>query len=80
MCWISSNGSTRTCRPTGPEEKNTINNFLRNAEAHLGQKADWELAKYALVSWIDEVLIQAPLGVAGMVVQQRSGSRPFPDA
>jgi type VI secretion system protein ImpK len=42
------------------EEKHTISNFLRDAEAQLGQKADWELAKYALVSWVDEVLIVAP--------------------
>jgi type VI secretion system protein ImpK len=42
------------------EEKHTVSNFLRNAEAQLGQKQDWELAKYALVSWIDEVLIVAP--------------------
>ena len=30
------------------------------AEARLGQRPDWQLAKYALVSWIDEVMLEAP--------------------
>lgn len=47
-------------RPTPSEERVTINNALRNAEAQIGQKKDWELAKYALVAWIDDVLIEAP--------------------
>jgi type VI secretion system protein ImpK len=42
------------------EEGRRIQNWLREAEAHLGQKKDWELAKYALVSWIDDLLIEAP--------------------
>ncbi|MGE0755678.1 MAG: DotU family type IV/VI secretion system protein [Pirellulaceae bacterium] len=46
--------------PSPTEERTVINNWLRNAEAHLGQKQDWELAKYALVAWIDDVLIEAP--------------------
>ncbi|MCB9926143.1 MAG: DotU family type IV/VI secretion system protein [Planctomycetaceae bacterium] len=47
--------------PTTPsEERAAINNALRDAEAQLGQKQDWELAKYALVAWIDDVLLEAP--------------------
>ena len=46
--------------PAPSEERAVINNWLRHAEAQLGQKQDWELAKYALVSWIDDVLIEAP--------------------
>jgi type VI secretion system protein ImpK len=47
-----------TLNPT--EERAVINNWLRHAEAQLGQKQDWELAKYAIVAWIDDVLIEAP--------------------
>jgi type VI secretion system protein ImpK len=46
--------------PNPGEERTVINNWLRHAEAQLGQKQDWELAKYALVAWIDDVLIEAP--------------------
>jgi type VI secretion system protein ImpK len=46
--------------PSPSEERTAINNWLRNAEALLGQKQDWELAKYALVAWIDDMLIEAP--------------------
>lgn len=46
--------------PSVAEERAVITNWLRNAEASLGQKQDWELAKYALVAWIDDVLIEAP--------------------
>lgn len=42
------------------EERAAVVNLLREAEARLGQKSDWELAKYALVCWIDDVLIDAP--------------------
>ena len=33
---------------------------LEQAEAKLGATKDWEHAKYALVVWIDEILIDAP--------------------
>jgi type VI secretion system protein ImpK len=46
--------------PNPVEERTIINNWLRHAEAQLGQKQDWELSKYALVAWIDDVLIEAP--------------------
>ncbi len=45
---------------SAPEERVRIRNELDRAEAILGQSEDWTLAKYALVTWIDEVLIEAP--------------------
>jgi type VI secretion system protein ImpK len=42
------------------EERIRIRSLIDNAEAKLGRRDDWELAKYALVSWIDEMLIEAP--------------------
>jgi type VI secretion system protein ImpK len=41
------------------EERQHIRDLISQAEGHLGQAPDWQLAKYALVSWIDEVLIEA---------------------
>lgn len=34
-----------------------IKNRFREADDRIGQKQGWELAKYALVAWIDDVLI-----------------------
>lgn len=45
---------------SAPEERGRIRAQLDRAEALAGQSRDWELAKYALVTWIDEVLIEAP--------------------
>lgn len=45
---------------TAQEERSTLLNVLRDAEAQLAQKHDWELAKFALVAWIDDLLIEAP--------------------
>ena len=42
------------------EERVAIRSDLDAAERLLGQSREWELAKYGLVSWIDEVLIEAP--------------------
>ena len=42
------------------EERQAIMNRLSNSDAQLGNRQGWDLAKYALVSWIDEVLINAP--------------------
>lgn len=47
-------------RPDPHEERLHIKGWLDRAERKLGQRVDWELAKYALVSWIDEMLIEAP--------------------
>ena len=42
------------------EERVKIRGWLDQAEGQLGHGPDWQLAKYALVSWIDDVLIDAP--------------------
>jgi len=42
------------------EQRAHIRSWLDRAEAMLGQTTDWQLAKYALVAWIDDVLIEAP--------------------
>lgn len=47
-------------RPDPQEERLHVKGWLDRAERKLGQKIDWELAKYSLVSWIDEMLIEAP--------------------
>ncbi|NQT36230.1 MAG: DotU family type IV/VI secretion system protein [Planctomycetes bacterium] len=46
--------------PSAKEERVRIGGWLDQAEAGLGQTPDWLAAKYALVSWIDDVLIDAP--------------------
>lgn len=46
--------------PNVQTERLRIRGWLDQAEGHLGQRPDWQLAKYALVSWIDEVLLEAP--------------------
>jgi type VI secretion system protein ImpK len=46
--------------PPVKDERLRIRGWLDQAEGQLGQGEDWQLAKYALVSWIDEVLIDAP--------------------
>lgn len=45
--------------PVPREEFNLIRQKLETAGAALGNSAEWELAKYALASWIDEVLMFA---------------------
>jgi type VI secretion system protein ImpK len=46
--------------PSPKEERVRIRGWIDQAEGQLGQSPDWQLAKYALVSWIDDVLIDAP--------------------
>jgi type VI secretion system protein ImpK len=41
------------------DERVRICSRLEKAESLLGQGQDWQLAKYALVSWIDDLLIDA---------------------
>jgi type VI secretion system protein ImpK len=41
------------------DERVRISSRIEKAESMLGQGTDWQLAKYALVSWIDDVLIEA---------------------
>ena len=42
------------------EERRRIRFWIDDAEANLGLTAEWQLAKYGLVAWVDEVLIEAP--------------------
>jgi type VI secretion system protein ImpK len=42
------------------EERDQIRNRFRTAEAEIGEKPGWPLAQYALVAWIDDMLIEAP--------------------
>jgi type VI secretion system protein ImpK len=44
--------------PPPREERLRIRGWLDQAQAILGESQDWQLAKYALVAWIDEVLIE----------------------
>ena len=37
------------------DERERIENRFREAESQASDKNGWELAKYALVAWIDEV-------------------------
>lgn len=46
--------------PSPSEERVRIRGWIDQAGGQLGQGQDWQLAKYALVSWIDDVLIDAP--------------------
>lgn len=41
-------------------ERTYIQNRFHEAEAQMGEKRSWNLAKYALTAWIDDVLIEAP--------------------
>lgn len=43
--------------PSPPDEAAHIRGFLDQAESVLGQSPEWTLAKYALVSWVDEMLV-----------------------
>ncbi len=47
-------------QPSAPDEHMRIRVLLDQAEAIVGAGREWDLAKYALVSWIDEVLVDAP--------------------
>jgi type VI secretion system protein ImpK len=50
----------RNERPAPQEEHLRIRALIEQAEAIIGAGTEWELAKYALVSWIDEVLVETP--------------------
>lgn len=49
----------RGTKPVPGEEKARLRVLIDEAEARLGNMAEWNLAKYAIVSWIDEMLIEA---------------------
>ena len=42
------------------DERMRVRAAIDRAEAMLGRRDDWELAKYGLVAWIDDLLINAP--------------------
>lgn len=47
--------------PSAEDERRHVELLISEADAKLGQRDDWRLAKYGLVSWIDEMLIlEAP--------------------
>ncbi len=46
-------------QPDPREEKLLICGLLEQAQAWLGAGREWELASYAIVAWIDEVLVDA---------------------
>jgi len=50
---------SREAKPLPQEERARIRALIDEAEARLGSGTEWELAKYALVSWIDEMLVDA---------------------
>ena len=47
-------------RPLPQDERLRIRALIDQAEAILGGGPEWELAKYAIVSWIDEMLVDTP--------------------
>ncbi len=51
---------SRDERPSAQEERLRIISLLDQAEAIIGAGTEWDLAKYALVSWIDEMLVETP--------------------
>jgi len=46
--------------PSPQEERLQVCALLDQGEALVGAGQEWDLAKYALVSWIDEVLLETP--------------------
>ena len=46
--------------PSPQQERLRIVALIDQAEAIVGAGEEWELAKYALVSWIDEMLVETP--------------------
>lgn len=47
-------------QPVPQDERLKIRALLDQAEAIIGTGQEWELSKYAIVSWIDEMLVDAP--------------------
>lgn len=47
-------------RPVAQEERLRIVALLDQAEAIVGAGTEWDLAKYAIISWIDEMLVETP--------------------
>jgi type VI secretion system protein ImpK len=47
-------------QPAPQNERLRVRALIDQAEALVGAAQEWKLAKYALVSWIDEMLVEAP--------------------
>ena len=47
-------------KPDPQEERHRIKALIDQAEAIMGTGPEWEQTKYAIVSWIDEVLVDTP--------------------
>ena len=45
--------------PAAREQRLAIRGLFDHAEAILGRRREWELARYAIVSWIDEMLVDS---------------------
>jgi type VI secretion system protein ImpK len=50
---------SKDAKPKPQEERARIRALIDEAEARLGSGTEWELAKYGIVSWIDEMLVDA---------------------
>jgi type VI secretion system protein ImpK len=50
---------SREQRLSPQEERLRIRTLIDQADAALGSGGEWELAKYAVVSWVDEMLVDA---------------------
>jgi type VI secretion system protein ImpK len=46
--------------PAPEEERSRVRALIDQADARLGASQQWNLAKYALAAWIDEMLVDAP--------------------
>ncbi len=48
-------------QPVDPStEQHAIRKLIERGEAVVGRSREWDLARYALVSWIDEMLVDTP--------------------
>ena len=46
--------------PSAEDVSSRVRGLIDQAENRLGKRDDWELAKYAIVAWVDDLLIEAP--------------------
>ena len=46
--------------PLAEDVSSRVRGLIDQAEQRLGQRDDWQLAKYALVAWVDDLFIEAP--------------------
>lgn len=47
-------------KPSPQDERLKIRALIDQAEARIGAGPEWDSAKYAIVSWVDEVLVDTP--------------------